>query len=317
MIAVKGRLYAPKENLYGIMTVLFCEDTLSVTNAMIVVGNNNDIYRLTTNKKYSEFEKKIQDYLISGRHTKTLTSQLEEDLKNIMYNDYLKDKFIQSMASRNGSNIYSVFEELLSNRIHDDGLNLEFSLEEIDSSNVSLPQEETEETDSEKDLKSSIPVKLLISPINGKGIHTITSGSLIMVQPDVSDSSAASFIEKYGLKKEGGGIIPIPGEVISNQPVEKGREIIVKLDSETNGKIIEEEKVLVSIYDASKDAMPLFISGGLQIPEKKTPNKKDSSGGKTISSSNRGEKKGNTFLVVFGILAVVLILFAIFIFSSL
>lgn len=314
MIAVKGRLYAPKENIYGILTVLYCEDTSSVNNAMIVVGNNNDIYRLTTNKKFQEFEKKIQDHLISGRHTKTLTSQLEGDLKNILYNEYLSDRFIKGITSRDGSQIYAVIEELIANRIHDEGLNIELSLEDVNVADVS-DQNSDASSDSRDESIPSIPVKLIISPLNGKGIHTLNAGSLIMVQPDTSDSSSDSFANQYKLKKEGGGIHSIPAEVISNHPIEKGREIIVKLDSSTYGKIIEEEKVLVSIYDASKDPMPLFIANKLQFPQKNSQGKEASARNKVIKPDLK-EKKGNAFLAVFAIIAVVLILFAIFIFSS-
>ncbi len=309
MIAVKGRFHAPKENLYGILVILYSEETMSINNAMVAVGSNNEIYRTPTQKKYHEFETKIQDIIISRKHSATVSSQIEDDLKKLTYNDYLMDKFHKSIASKNGSKIYAVMEEILTDRIHDDGLNLEISLEEYNAdAETSGPASAPE-----PDKGIYVPVKLIISPINGKPIQSLGAGNIIMVQPDKEQSSGMDFISRYNLKNEDGGVVPIPAEILENKTLGNGREIIVRLDKNANGKILEEEKVLVRLYSPSKDPLPLYVADSLQMPSPPKPAAPKASQQKEIPEK---PKSNPVFVATFAGIALILIIAAAFIFAT-
>ncbi|GEM_PF-2776317 len=309
MIAVKGRLHAPKENLYGILVILYSEETMSINNAMVAVGSSDEIYRTPTQKKFHDFETKIQDIIISRKHSAAVSTQIEDDFKKLMYNDNIMDKFQKSISSKNGSKIYAVMEEILSAHIHDDGLNLEISIEEYNGEGETPASAPVPEPD----IGNYVPVKLIISPINGKPIQSLGAGNIIMVQPDKEQSFGMDFISRYNLKNEDGGVVPIPAEILENKTQGNGREIIVRLDKSTNGKILEEEKVLVRLYAPSKDPLPLYVADSLQMPSPPKPAAPKSAQQKEIQEK---PKSNPVFVATFAGIALVLIIAAAFIFAT-
>ncbi len=312
MIAIKGRFKAPEAKYFGLFVLMLNQEAGYIDTAAIVVSVHSDIYELAPSESWSKYEGKIQRLKYEGQYTQTVTIDLQETLKNLTMDQEFYNDLMHSVKGKDVAGLKHTLGTLINRVLGDQRTGIDLSIEE-----VSKDQLTSDEAIADQAIDTApaapqeqgviLPVSLVIAPVGGKAIDEIKEGDKIMVRLSSQSDKAEYFIDLLGLRTEK-GVKPTMGEIISKTTSGKTNEIKVKLDENVFGTVVEEEKVLVRMFDPAKDAPP---------PKKEKAAGKAAKAGKAQASVSAGpmntEKKSGVFVKIGMVVAALLVFFVAYI----
>lgn len=308
LIAIKGRFRSPEQKMFGLFVLILNQEAGFIDTAAIVVSIHSDVYDLAPQESWSKYEGKIQRLKYEGQYSQTTTIDLQESLKNLTMDQEFYNDLHRSVQGNDIGGIQHTMGTLINRVLHDQRTSMEIATEE-----VTQEQLKSEEAIADQAIETGttapasegvvLNVSLVIAPVGGKSVNDLEVGDKIMVRLQTNSDKAEYFIDLLGLRTEK-GVKPTMGEIQSIDVSGKTTEIKVKLDENVYGRVIEEEKVLVRMFDPKVDAPP----------PKKTKEQADSPGATAARSSSSkapmgAEKKSGMMFKIFISLAVVLFFF--------
>jgi hypothetical protein len=277
---VKGKIFTPKLNFYGLMLIFFDNQKNSVENLNLVFSIYSETHEIQLTDSWDTFEKTIQDMVFGANFsqaiTMTATDKLKADTKTNIFASELKG----SINKNNIPSINTLFKHVFIKIINDDTVEIDCAFEEV--SNVELQEgrlrEDKVAQDSDlADESMSAPVnykfvnaKLILAPIDGKLITELQPGDTLMLNLIVMSMAENTIIDKLKLRKPDGTAKPVPAKIVKIQPFGKGYQLLLNIIDNYYVKIIEEERILVKTSkvpltsEKSKQAYPKIQKAGFE-----------------------------------------------------
>ena len=274
--ALKARMYSVEKKYYGIFLLILSENEHSTGSASAVISLSPQVYKILPSQKVSDFEDRIQKIKFDGQYALSATKVLEESLVNISQDKSFYQEVENDLVSRDEAHLASVLRSFISKVLEDNSINVELGMESVNRYEFDMNVKTTEssgtdslgETDGEVSMEgntddtknvfqiekkgSILDLNLVLDPVGGRLVSKLNIGDIIMVRVLPNSSAANHFINIYKLRSGGDQILPIPVEVKSINNLDNKIELQVKIDDNTFGRVIEEEKILVKMYDSMK-----------------------------------------------------------------
>ena len=250
LIALKGRFQSAKEQYYGIFLVMVNPELMHIDSASTVVSGYSDVYNISLLEKWTEIDQKIQKLRYEGQYAKAVTNDLQDNFKYIILDTDNINEFLNKIKNNEQQEIINFLKEKFQKSIHDEEMKIEISLENINEADLNQSDESEEESNDSEG--TFINVNLVLAPVNGKLVTELKKGDVIMVRINADTEKSVNIIEQLQLKTEK-GIKPAPAKILKTEPAQKGLRLLLGISTGIYSHILEEEKVLVRMYDPAKD----------------------------------------------------------------
>ena len=265
-------MYSLEKKYYGIFVIVVNQNKHSVEAASVVISLSAQVYEILPSQSVSKFDSQINKIKFDGQYALSATETLEESLNNISKDQSFYQEIEYYVIDKNVERLEPILKNFFSKVLEDDSVNLELAMEDTTVNELSTHTQSSqdEHTDSLNTIDISDPntasegfdqsveedflldLDLVLAPVGGRLVNKLKIGDKIMARIRPNKTPANHFINLYKLKDEGKQIIPIPVEVKSIKEVGKKIELLVKIDDHVPGKVVEEEKVLVKLFDPKK-----------------------------------------------------------------
>ncbi|GBF50695.1 hypothetical protein LPTSP4_22220 [Leptospira ryugenii] len=109
--------------------------------------------------------------------------------------------------------------------------------------------------------KQLIQFRFQLSPVNGTPLTDLKPGDTVYIRPLPGDPITDGIISSLDLKNEDGMIKQIPAKIVNISSSKNISEVVIKINEQVYGKIIEEENsVKIKTFDAQAGAVPVLTS---------------------------------------------------------
>lgn len=179
-------------------------------------------------------------------------------------------------------------------------LDFEGVSEEDLSSSENIPEEPGAQTEGQSPDGLYLPIKLLLDPVAGRNVTELKTGDKLMVGIVPDSERANYFIDIMKLRGENGKLKPASLEISQINYIGTNIEIIGKLDEGVFGKVVEEEKILVRLYDPQRDKN---TGSGEKTQNKKNTQQKVKPEKVEISAKSLILAGGGVIILLIGLLA--------------
>jgi len=306
-ICIKGKFHAPKEGYYGLFFILINTSTEYLDTASVVVALSQESHNISIKKNWHDFDQKISKIKYDGGFSQSITMGFQEILTQLADDNQAFSKIYTEIKQNNLSGLKNSFSILFNKVLHQEQLEIELGLEHLSKEDLDINSDVKEKIQEPIDNQSSeegiegvfIESNLVIDPTKGKKIGDIRSGELIMIKISPSSDRANYFIDLFQLRTEENKILPKEVLLTKKIEVEKGMELICKIDEGVFSKIfIESNNLLVA------------------TPQEKTPVVKTNNKQKQVSKSSSNQKTNIKIYILGSIIFILVILAAIFILND-
>ncbi|MDH5721248.1 MAG: hypothetical protein OEZ13_11645 [Spirochaetia bacterium] len=305
--AIKGRFHAPKEQYYGISLFMINNDLKHIDSASTVVSGYSEIYNISLLDGWKALEEKIQKVRYEGQYAKAVTNDLQDNFKYLILDSDFSNEFIENVLKDNKIEILEMLKEKIQKSIHDENLKLEIELENITQKDLNTKPNDDESNESSDDSEGVfLNVNLVLAPVNGKLVNDLKTGETIMVRIVPDNDKANYYIDLLKLRKEK-GIMPAPAKILKIESSSKGIRLLLNLTDGVYANVLEEEKVLVRIYDPVKDNP----NENQKSKEKETPKEQE----KVFKNTKKKEKSVIPFILGSAFILILLILMLTYVLS--
>ena len=314
LLAIKGRFKAPETKLFGLYLLMLNQDGGFIENTAIISSVHPEIYNETLKTGFSSFEDKINRLQYDGRCKQDSTYDLQEALKSVILDEESYKDLDKSVKKKDMKGIAHFMSTLISRVLHDPQVTTDIEIQNVTNQDLEKARKEAEaaEADSKPAASATPPeettldISLVLAPVGGKLVTDLKPGEKIMVKILPVNDRAEYYFNLLGLRNEK-RISPAPAELISITEGLAGSEIKVKIADGVFGKVTEEEKVLVRLYDENDEA---------KKEEKKKPGAKQRTSAQKSRTPLSTEKRSDLFFKLFLAIAVILLLLIIWVLAG-
>jgi len=307
LIKAKFRTDSGRQHLFGQLFIILT-NMEALKNYHAIISHRNETYDMELHANWDKYEEFIVECKWKGLFSLNMTNLLNIHLEKFKTDRNLYKSLYQHTVNRDYNKLDIMLYGLISQVLHEKNIRIESIIQEISAKEYidvlktrSKPVEtvlQPSSTDSKKtDDFVILKVKPVLAPVTGKPVYMLKLDDTIMVKilPDPANQEEYTEIFK---SKENGVIRSIPAGVIDikygsgkNNPC----EILVKIDDNIFGKIVEDERhIKLKIYDPKTDN-----AGGISGYNARM---------KTYSKSKGDDKATKIFILI---LSVFLTIFAI------
>lgn len=265
---VKGKIFTPKHNFYGLMVVFFDNLQNMVENLSLVFSIYSETHDLHLDESWDKFEKKIQDMIYSGNFSQSISmstsDKLKDDAKTTSFGSELRaDIDKNSLELING-----LFKQIMAKTLNDNLVEVDCQFEVISSEELiqgRVREDSSSGGQDEEGIKTPadghlVNAKLVLAPIDGKLVTDLQEGDLILISFTSTAMTENMLIDKLKLRKPDGTARPAPARVLKLQPLKKGVQVLVHIMDKYYAKITEEQKILVKLFASGKNESKLASS---------------------------------------------------------
>ena len=311
LLAIKGRFRAPETKLFGLYFLMLNQDGGFIENTAIIASVHPEIYNDTLEAGFSSFENKINRLKYDGKCKQDSTHDLQETLNSVILDEEFYKDLDKSVKKKNMKGIAHSMTTLISRVLHDSQVTTDIEIQDVTNQYLEKAREEAEaaEADSKPATSSketTLDISLVLAPVGGKLVTDLKPGEKIMVRISPVNDRAEYYFDLLGLRNEK-GISPAPAELISITGGSAGSEIKVKIADGVFGKVTEEEKVLVRLHNEKDEA---------KKKEKKEPGAKQRTSAQKSKTPLSTEKRSDILFKAFLAIAVILLLFIIWVLTG-
>ena len=312
LLAIKGRFRAPETKLFGLYLLMLNQDGGFIENTAIIASVHPEIYNETLKAGFASFEDKINRLQYDGRCKQDSTYDLQEALKSVILDEEFYKDLDKSVKKKDMKGIAHSMSTLISRVLHDPQVTTDIEIQDVTNQDLEKARAEAAEADSKPAASATPPeettldISLVLAPVGGKLVTDLKPGEKIMVRILPVNDRAEYYFNLLGLRNEK-KISPASAELISITEGSAGSEIKVKIADGVFGKVTEEEKVLVRLYDENDEAK--------KKQKKELGAKQRTSAQKSRTPLSR-EKKSDLLFKAFLAISVILLLLIIWVLTG-
>ncbi|MDH4261611.1 MAG: DUF4899 domain-containing protein [Spirochaetia bacterium] len=280
---VKGKLFTPKQNFYGLMIIFYDNNRNVVDNVNLVFSMYSETHDIELTDSWIKFEKTIQDMIFGANFSQSFTMTAIDKLKADTNSNLFASELKTSLNKQDITAINTLFKHIFSKIINDEKIVIDCAFEEISHKELidgriredvnTIENDDFSESISTPPDYKLINAKLILAPIDGKLITELNVGDSIMVNLIIMSMAENAVIDKLKLRKPDGSAKPVPAKIVKIQPYAKGFQLLVNITENYYAKIIEEERILVKTVNS-----PLVKDKGKLTDKKNKNNDNEKSG---------------------------------------
>ncbi|MFN3411047.1 MAG: hypothetical protein ACK4YF_02675 [Exilispira sp.] len=257
-IILKGRTRSENMNFYAVFIIIIDTELKIMEKCESIVSRIPTFYNSSISRSWQEIYKEILQLSFEGKNNLTYSKSIIAGIEKLFLNEDIS--YIIQLIN----NDFEKFQILLLENINRTFGNgdckaeiiryYEDSIELQNQSTVTLNAEELLQTNEETidfDIPPGvnvIPLKPALAPVSGKAIYEIVQQDLIYVYIDPSFDRYKDYLNYFNAIVDD-KVVPIKGEVVEVRiDLNNNYILLVKLDENTYGKLIEEEKVKIKMF---------------------------------------------------------------------
>lgn len=257
-VILKGRTRSENMNFYAVFIVIIDSELKIMEKCDVIVSRIPTFYNSSISRSWQEIYKEILQLSFEGKNITTYSKSLVAGIEKLFLNEDIS-YLIQLI-----NDDFEKFQTLLLESINRTFGNGDCKAEIIKyfEENLDMQTQTTVTFNTEALLQTAdesldfdlppgvnlIPLKPALAPVSGKPIYEITPNDLIYVYIDPSFDRYKDYIKYFNALVDD-KILPIKGEVIEVRiDLNNNYILLVKLDENTYGKLIEEEKVKIKMF---------------------------------------------------------------------
>ncbi len=257
-VILKGRTRSENMNFYAVFIVIIDSELKIMEKCDVIVSRIPTFYNSSISRSWQEIFKEILQLSFEGKNITTYSKSLVAGIEKLFLNEDIS-YLIQLI-----NDDFEKFQTLLLESINRTFGNGDCKAEIIKyfEENLDMQTQTTVTFNTEALLQTAdesldfdlppgvnlIPLKPALAPVSGKPIYEITPNDLIYVYIDPSFDRYKDYIKYFNALVDD-KILPIKGEVIEVRiDLNNNYILLVKLDENTYGKLIEEEKVKIKMF---------------------------------------------------------------------
>lgn len=226
-------------SVYGGLIVFLNPVLLKAVSGYITVTRSFDLVDVKTIKDWRTFERLLVESAKKGEHDEIFSNQIKDGLLKALSIQEISN-FSKLLEQNNGIAVNRYMQKFISNVAGLQNVELKADFEQISSlamelhsitsikiqpdelakgqAKEALPSVEVERTDDAlagKDVKLILNGAMILSPIKGKEISTLTAGDRIMISLVDKNPKTIDVAKAFNAYDSDKGIRPIPGRVVS------------------------------------------------------------------------------------------------------
>ncbi len=280
-IVLKGRTKSENMNFYGVFIIILDSELKIMEKCDVNVSRIPTFYNSSITRSWQEVHSEIQQLSFEGKNIATYSKSIVAGIEKFFLNEDIS--YLISLINDD----FEKFQTLLLENINRTFGNGDCKAEIIKYFEDNLDTQSTttvtfntdallEATDENLDFDlpagvNLIPLKPALAPVSGKPIYEIIPGDLIYVYIDSAFDRAKDYIKYFNAITDD-KIIPIKGEVIEVRiDLNNNYILLIKLDENTYGKLIEEEKVKIKMFT---EQVAMFDAAKVQAKSETTKKEK-------------------------------------------
>ncbi|TGM63420.1 hypothetical protein EHQ94_08350 [Leptospira meyeri] len=232
---------------------------------------------LPVRSTFQDFYNRMQRVIYKGEQQKNITKSLQELIKTKFGSESFLEEILHYMDHNLTDRLDFVFSEIHKRTSGNTEPKVEIHFELIDPSEVSKTTVDEEEV-AKKEAPPPTPVpqasgflipadkqivqfKFQLSPVNGVPLVELKAGDNVYIRLVPGDAVTDSIINSLELKEESGAIKQIPAKIVNISNNKNFSEVVIKINEQIYGKIIEEENsVKIKTTDAQQGAANIIGS---------------------------------------------------------
>ncbi|HPC37800.1 MAG TPA: hypothetical protein PLF21_00670 [Exilispira sp.] len=287
-IILKGRTRSENMNFYAVFIIIVDTELKIMEKCDVIVSRIPTFYNSSISRSWQEIYREILQLSFEGKNISTYSKSIIAGIEKFFLNEDIS--YIISLINDD----FEKFQMLLMENINRTFGNgdckaeiikyFEDSLEMQTQSTITINPESLLQTSEESidfDIPPGaniIPLKPALAPVSGKPIYEIVPQDLIYVYIDPSFDRYKDYLNYFNAIADD-KLLPIKGEVIEVRiDLNNNYILLVKLDENTYGKLIEEEKVKIKMYT---EQVISFDAAKIQSKSESTKKEKKVSKGQT------------------------------------
>jgi hypothetical protein len=256
-VVLKGRARSENLNFYGIFIIIVDRELKVLEKAEAIVSRIPTFYNSAINRSWQEVYKELLQLSFEGKNISNISKSLIAGVEKLFLNEDIN--YLCSLVDSD----FDKFQTLLSENINRALINGDCKLEIFKYDEDSIELQATNSVNVNVDALLSIqdedigfdippgamliPLKPALAPVSGKPIYEIVPQDNIYVYIDSTFNRAKEFLQYFNAISDD-KILPIKGEVVEVRiDLNNNYILLIKLDDNTYGKLVEEEKVKVKI----------------------------------------------------------------------
>ena len=280
VFSIKFTSSDPDSNIYIIGSFLLDASVGKSLGQEIVASSVASTVNIPSSGSFKEFASRIQNIVYQGQSLKNITKNLVDQLKKSLSNDGFLEEILRYAEHNETSKIIYLIETIVNKSAGLGSPKINLAIDRISKSSIipfnpsdpenSTPNDanslNTDMTSGSNDIGNAIvdippgsrmvQCKLLLSPVSGVPVSSLTNGSKIVVRLHPADETTKEIIQTLNLKNEEGIINPIQGQIQKITHTGAISEIIVKITENIYAKLTEEVnsvKVRISLPDIKQN----------------------------------------------------------------
>lgn len=249
LIAIKGKLRSPAESFFGLFVVILNSSQGKISTANIIMTMTADIYTFNLKDSWSEMDSRIQRLRYENKFAQSITLDLQEKFNDLSADSKFFSALNGCIENKDPNALKKVFFKIFREYFKD--LDVETDFEEIEHKDQESIRRESGAADNDAKESSHIPpgaknldIGLVLSPTGGTLVTNLEIDEEIFVRVKPDGGAGTTFLQDHDLIKEG-SVSPIRATVTAVQKTTKGTHVVVRLDKNIYGSVLEEERVLV------------------------------------------------------------------------
>ncbi|MCU0824702.1 MAG: hypothetical protein MUF77_08675 [Leptospira sp.] len=241
------------------------------------VASGSPLSLLPIHCTFQDFYNRIQRVIYKGEQLKNITKSLGELTKTKFGSESFLEELLHYLDHNLNDRIEFVFQEMHNRTAGNSNPKLEIHYELIDSKDINRTTVDEEEI-AKKEAPPPTPVpessgflippdkqivqfRFQLSPVNGVPLADLKAGDNVYVRLVPGDSITNSIIDNLELKEESGQIKQVPAKIVNISNHKTFSEVVIKLNEQIYGKIIEEENsVKIKTTDAKMGKADILTS---------------------------------------------------------
>ena len=252
-VVIKGRFQSLERKYYGIFVLTVNPKTSVLSDACVIISIYSELYDINLRiVSVKELQDKIANIRHKGQFSQVPTLNVQDSFKSLAH-DYAFFREVNYFIKRKEDtiNMETCLKAFLIKTLYDKSILLNIVIEEVSDLDLQASPLPVGVESNNKILA----VDLVLAPVGGVLITKLQVGDIIMVRPNGNNNASNNYISMLNLRTEEGTIKNIPAKIVSIEPSMNGLNITTLVDENQAiyGQTLEEEKVLVRLYDPASN----------------------------------------------------------------
>ncbi len=285
LYVIKARFSA--STTFGVFLLFFNIPYGSLANFFVIISHSYSIEKIKTNVDWRAFEKNIDNASKTGAHDNELTIKMKDELLTAftvkMGVDQRANELKKHLELNDEITVNRIFKKFINDKFGFQNIDLSVDYEQISSLDMELysitsrkidpekidNKEEGKNNDapviealddevddlSGKDVQLILDASLVLSPIKGKSIASITLGDRLRISLDSANPKAVTVAKAFKAYNEEGHISPIPARLVSIKHLpDGGYKLLCLIANKIYARIQEEEENIKVAVEESGDS---------------------------------------------------------------